>query len=125
MSYIQVEIGGKLRGLKFNQYAHIIIQEKLDPEFPAASINTALFYGGLKGNCYAKNENPEFTFEDVCDWLEELPEDDILAVYNVYMNTTAFLKAKELQAKSDDKKKEEVLTEEVTDQNVISSPAEN
>ena len=144
MSYIQVEIGGKLRGLKFNQYAHIIIQEKLDPEFPTASINTALFYGGLKGNCFVKGEEltktvvalgpPDeagnekevpATFEDVCDWVDNLSEDDILAVYNVYMNTTAFLKAKELQAKSEDKKKEEVLTEEVTDQNVISSPAEN
>lgn len=119
MSYIQIEIGGRVRGLKFNQYAHIIVQEKIDPDHSNASINSALIYGGLKGNCYVKGEEPDFTFEQVCDWIEELPEDVMLSVYNVYMNTTAFLKAKEA---SEDKKKAEQLISQPTDQSATESP---
>lgn len=116
MSYIQVDIGGKLRGLKFNQYAHIIIQEKVDPSFPTASINSALFYGGLKGNCFVKGEEPDFTFENVCDWIEELDEQTVISVYEVYMNTTTFLKAK---AAEEDKKKAEPLTKKSTKKSAL------
>ncbi len=135
MSYIQIEIGplkkdeknvdipgSNLRGLKFNQYAHILVQEKIDADHPEASINSALIYGGLKGNCFAKGVEPDFTFEDVCDWIENLNEDVILSVYNVYMNTTAFIKAKQAQ---EDKKKADQLLKESTEPNVIESPAES
>lgn len=131
MSYIQIEIGplakdkdgndipgSNLRGLKFNQYAHMLVQEKIDNDHPEASINSALIYGGLKGNCYAKGVDPDFTFEDVCDWLEDISEEIILSVYNVYMNTTAFLKAKQAQ---EDKKKADQLLEENTVQNATES----
>ncbi len=118
MSYIQIEIGGKLRGLKFNQYAHIIIQEKIDPVHPSASVNSALIYGGLKGNCYVKGEEPDFTFADVCDWVEDLSEDVLLSVYNIYMNTTAWKKMKEV----DDKKKQALATEN-TEESVLELPA--
>lgn len=121
MSYIQVEIGGKLRGLKFNQYAHILIQEKIDPDHATASINAALFYGGLKGNCFVKGEEPDFTFEDVNDWIEELPEDVIMSVYNIYMNTTAFLRAKALQESSEEDKKKESQDVSI-DQSATDSP---
>ncbi len=73
MSYIQLEIGGKLRGLKFNQLAFQIYCQKAKWEIGAeASQVYAMFYGGLVGNCVAKDVEPDFTYEQVCDWVDEL-----------------------------------------------------
>lgn len=130
MSYVQIRIGplqdgapdSNLRELKFNQYAHIIIQEKIDHDHPTASINTALIFGGLKGNCYAKSIEPDFTFEDISDWIELITEEDILSAYNTYMSCVSFIKAKENQ---DKKKEQDLLNLENTDQNVTGLAVEN
>lgn len=71
MSYIQVELGGKQRGLKFNQLALEKIREKTNPKSDIQNVY-ALFYGGLMGNSFVKEEEPDYTFENVCDWIDEL-----------------------------------------------------
>lgn len=56
MSYIQIEIGGKARGLKFNQYAMVTFYKHVDLKDYDASSVYAMIYGGLKANCYVKRE---------------------------------------------------------------------
>lgn len=76
MNYIQVNIGGKDRGLKFNQMALEVFNKNIDDKAPMSSSIYATFYAGLVGNCYVKKEEPDFTFEDVTDWVDELSETD-------------------------------------------------
>ncbi len=71
MSYIQIEIGGKERGLKFNQLAIEIIASYNDGA-TTSSFMYAMYYGGLRGNSYVKREETDYTFEQVCDWVDEL-----------------------------------------------------
>lgn len=69
MSYLQLELGGKLRGLKFNQLAIEIISTHNDNS-TQSSFMYAMIYGGLMGNSYVKREEPDYTFENVCDWVD-------------------------------------------------------
>jgi hypothetical protein len=73
MSYIQIEIGGKQRGLKFNQLAIEIISTHNDGGSTSAFMY-ALYYGGLRGNSYVKREEPDYNFEQVCDWVDEMKD---------------------------------------------------
>ena len=75
MSYVQVEIGGKLRGLKFNKMAQLTLTEKVVPGNAMSGVY-ALVYAGLAANCYVKGELEDFTFEQVCDWADELSLED-------------------------------------------------
>lgn len=73
MNYIQVNIGGKDRGLKFNQLA--LEEYTKNVGLSTATAIYATFYAGLMGNCYVKQEDPDFTFEQVCDWVDKMLED--------------------------------------------------
>lgn len=75
MSYLQIEIGGKLRGLKFNQLAIEILSTFNDTNTSSAFMY-AMVYGGLRGNSYVKREEPDYTFENVCDWCDDLENKD-------------------------------------------------
>ena len=69
MSYLQLELGGKLRGLKFNQLAFEIISTYNDTQTQSAFMY-AMIYGGLMGNSYVKRDESDYTFENVCDWVD-------------------------------------------------------
>ena len=118
MSYIQVEIGGRLRGLKFNQGAIMWMQDKVDFENYAATAGYATVWGGLKMNCYAKSEEltktvngteVAATFEDVCEWVDELNKDTALNISNAFKESSVF---KKLLEENDKKKLVEVTTEQ-------------
>lgn len=72
MSYIQVEIGGKLRGLKFNNFGLEQMYKALEGNSVIA-FSYALIWGGLEGNRYVKREEADYSFENVCDWVDALP----------------------------------------------------
>ena len=90
MSYIQLTIGGKSRGLKFNQMAVITMSKYLDYENMAATYAYALIYAGLEANCYVKRQEKDFTFEQVCDWVEELSQDDLVKVRECFESTQTY-----------------------------------
>ena len=95
--YIKANIGGKDRGLKFNQMSLEIFSANIDMSAPKASSIYATFYAGLVGNCYAKRDEPDFTFEDVVNWVDELYEKDkktIEKVCNAWEETNDFNAAK-------------------------------
>lgn len=115
MSYVQIEIGGKLRGLKFNQMAVVILAQKVDHENYAATGNYAMVYGGLKANCYVKGEEPDFTFEDVCDWVDSLSAEDLIKIDAALMEAESYKKLVDQSKKETvvDKKKLKPITPKV------------
>jgi len=104
MSYINIQG----RGLKFNQGALIIFQSKIDQDNIGATAGYALIYAGLKSNAYVKGEEFTETFEQVCDWVDTLSDEEILNTTNCFKETQAYKKimpeAKE-DPVEDDKKK--------------------
>lgn len=68
--YIKIELGAQDRGLKFNQLA-LEIMGGYAGETTTQNVY-AMFYGGLRGNSFVKREEPDYTFEDVCDWVDEI-----------------------------------------------------
>jgi hypothetical protein len=73
MSYIQIALGGEQRGLKFNQLAIEIIASYNDNATNTGFLY-AMIYGGLRGATYVKREEAIYTFEDVCDWVDAMPD---------------------------------------------------
>lgn len=71
MSYIQIDIGGKTRGLKFNQLAIELMAQYNDNQ-TATSVIYAMFYAGLRGNDYVKRIESDYTFEEVCEWVDTM-----------------------------------------------------
>lgn len=93
MSYIHINIGGKERGLKFNQLSLEVYSKYIDYENVTTTIYAA-FYAGLRGNCYVKKEEPDFTFEDVTNWVdaifEEGRKDEIKKVCDMWSETYVY-----------------------------------
>ena len=79
MNYIKVNLGGQERGLKFNNYAIERLSEKMAGN-SAIAFTYAMFWGGLQGNSYAKEQDVDYSFEDVIDWVDAIPKDDKAAI---------------------------------------------
>ena len=77
MSYTTINLNGKERGLKFNQLAIEIIAQYNDTNTNTGFLY-AMIYGGLRGNTYVKREEADYTFEEVCDWIDAMPEKEDL-----------------------------------------------
>ena len=76
--YIQMDVLGRKRGLKFGMLAKQQISlesQKLGQVLNGNSVDFALVpvivYWGLFNNCYIKREDPDFTFEDVVNFVED------------------------------------------------------
>lgn len=90
MTYKQMEIGGKPRGLKFNQMTVVVMTQYLDFNNSAATYPYALVYAALYANCYVKREEPDFDFEKVCEWVDEMKMEDIISIRDMFEDTQAF-----------------------------------
>lgn len=90
MSYIQIEIGGKLRGLKFDQGALIEFKLKAKDSENPMFLAYALVWAGLVSNAFRKGEDFIHTFEDVCDWADKLNKDDIEKISSAFKSTQTF-----------------------------------
>ncbi len=107
MSYIQIELGGEMRGLKFNMFALEEYTKRLgraldyalknangkpieEIQIPQAVLVYACIYSGLVGNCFAKEIEQDFTFEDVTDWVEAAKNQDLEAACNVLSQTERY-----------------------------------
>ena len=74
--YIQAEILGKNRGLKFGTLATEQIFLELaklnaDTNFYNSAMIAVIIYWGLYNNSFVKREEMDFTFESVVDWVDE------------------------------------------------------
>lgn len=98
MSYIQLTIGSKIRGLKYNQMAVMVMSQHLDYDNMAATYGYALIYAGLKANCYVKREEPDFTFEKVCEWVDEMTYEDLMKAKECFESTQTYRKLTDIGA---------------------------
>lgn len=105
MSYVQIEAGGRLRGLKFNQFAIVAGYKKMPEGLEDESTGYCLLWGGLVGNCFVKQERltktviiedkPQevsVTFEDVCDWYDLLSAEDKKKILDAFDKAHEFQK---------------------------------
>lgn len=109
MSYIQIELGGQMRGLKFNNFGLDIMLQNVVKDSNASTVY-GMIYGGLRGNSYAKQVEPEYTFEQVIDWIDAISKDkqnemlmpivDCLNSTQAYIDLLPKVKADPLEKKS-------------------------
>ena len=109
MSYIKIHLGGKDRGLKFNNKAAMLFRKKLDDKDIEGSSSYALIWAGLNANAYVKEEElvdketviedgkekvveTPITFEMVCDWVDELSVETTLEVFKKFQETELYKK---------------------------------
>lgn len=88
--YIQLELGGKKRGVKFGNYA-LMEYSKLNgtgvAEFDETNpikLCADLVYCGLKNNCFIKKEIEDFTQDDVLLWVDDMPMTQITEIIQVF-----------------------------------------
>ncbi len=95
---IEILLGGKQRRLKFNQGALEVYQKKLFA-ITIEQVNTtvvyACIYAGLIGSAYVTEIEPDFTYENVCDWCDEANEVELKAACDLFASTTVYKKANE------------------------------
>lgn len=103
MSFVQVNIGGQLRGLKFNQMAVITMAQHLDYENLNATYLYGVVYGGLSANAYVKREEFTHTFEEVCDWVDELTMEDSQKIQAAFEQTQVYKKLVDLGTEANEK----------------------
>lgn len=95
MSYIQIEIGGKQRGLKFSQGTLILFQDSIksyDEAEIKAFASHKLVWAALKTNSIIKGEEVNFSFADVFDWVEGLSEEVLLKIHAAFNESQGFAK---------------------------------
>ncbi len=89
--YYELELGGKKRGLKFNQISLEVFTKNINAEALESSAVYATFFAGLIGNTVAKREEQDYTFEDVMEWVDVLYEqgktDEIKKVCDLWAET--------------------------------------
>ena len=75
--YMQADILGRKRGLKFGTIAirQITLYSEKNGKALGETLDLALIpiivYWGLFNNCYIKQEDPDFTFEDVVEFVDD------------------------------------------------------
>ncbi len=85
--YTQINIGGNVRGFKWGKWSLEFYMRSLNLK-PDETIEGVLgtenfdkiVYAGLRMNCYMKQVEPDFTFEDVVNWIEVIEESEILKI---------------------------------------------
>ena len=91
MNYIQIDIGGKLRGWKANQMTLELWSKKTSAESSNSTSTYAAVYAGLMANCYVKSEEPDFTFEDVCDWTDKLGVTELEKIKTAFEESESYI----------------------------------
>lgn len=88
--YIQLELGGKKRGVKFGNYALMEYSTlngtgvaEFDEKNPV-KLCADLVYCGLKNNCFIKKEIQDFTQDDVLAWVDDMPMSQISEIIQVF-----------------------------------------
>jgi len=97
---MQIEFLGRLRGMKFNQAALVEMQLKNGKNTTnAVQYSYAIIWGGLIGNCIVKEEEPDFTYEQVCDAADKIDPETLQKIADCF---------KSVLPPTEDKKKETV-----------------
>lgn len=95
--YINIEIGGKPRGLKFglnawiefNKLTGLDVSDLQDAFIGIKGMGSirALVYAGLKCVCDIKGEALDFNEAQVGEWLDEMSQESIAEIINAVMDS--------------------------------------
>jgi hypothetical protein len=102
-NYLQIEIGGELRGLKFNMLSRIEAAKKVDFERLESTTLYAYVYAGLLANAYVKQVEFNTDYETVCDWVDAIPTETQIEIIG---------KINQIFGTSEQSEKPETTTEE-------------
>jgi hypothetical protein len=96
--YTEIVINNITVGIKFNMYGFERMQEIKGNIASGSRYAASLIYGGMLGNCYAKQiEPPDISFEEISDYVDMLAAtgdpDSILSKLNDIFNSSEFIKA--------------------------------
>ena len=85
---------GKERKLKCSQYALEVFTQHIDYERgQSISAVYATMYALLCAGCYLEKEEPDFSFEEVCDWVDEnLDSKELIEACEMWANSFAYKK---------------------------------
>jgi len=99
----------KPRGFKWGKYAselYIRTLNKKDSDQVGQAMEaesaSAIIYAGLMGNCFVKQQEPDFTFEQVVDWCDVVHGDELLKVREAINSSQYFLKVREISKKNEE-----------------------
>lgn len=109
--YIQLDLGGKKRGVKLGNYALLEYSRlngtgviEFNDENPI-KLCSDLVYCGLKNNAYIKKEIVDFTLDDVIIWVDDMPIQQINDIIDLFQNSIkASNSVIEIQQAMDDEK---------------------
>lgn len=94
MSYLEtlvIKIGGIDRVLRFDQGADHEYEIKVEGSKNHIFHCYAMIWGALVSAYFRKGEPVDFTFEQVCDWADQLTENDYKSILEAYNKAHAFL----------------------------------
>ena len=104
----------KPRGFKWGKYAselYVRTLNKKDKEQVGlameAESTASIVYAGLMGNCFVKQVDPDFTFEDVVDMCDVIHADELKKLHEAIHSSQYFRKVTEVS-----KKNEELLSKD-------------
>lgn len=124
--FIEKQLGGKLRGLKFGMNAWFILSEEMKEELgpletKIASLqgkdykdmstedillllryNRGIVYAGLKAHDLSKGLEIDYNFYTVNDWCDDMEAEDFFEIINFALSTKALVLGKG-QAKAAEK----------------------
>lgn len=136
MSYLQIKIGplkkdkegvdipdSDLRGLKFNQGTKMLLEDRTeswDKETCKSYGAHALIYAALKSNCIISEIPVDFTWADVCGWVDGLSDEVSYTILTKYNETINYKVDEPEPVELTDEKKNQ---QEVINTTVTESPA--
>lgn len=91
---ITLNIGGKKRTLKFNMRAVEAFGEIKSGGTSGVTASTGMVYAGLIGHCYEQQIEPDFTFSEIANWVEDMflsgNTEDLMKVDECFSESRAF-----------------------------------
>lgn len=119
MSRIEINIGGKIRGWKANQLTVELFSKFVKQDGIEITSLYAAVYSGLMADLYVNRAEPDFTFADVCDWVDAIYEGKdlsiISAVNDAFEDSAAYISTMEkLQDKIRTEVKPKAIKKKVT-----------
>ena len=97
------------RGFKWGKYAselYVRTLNKKDKEQVGmameAESTASIVYSGLMGNCFIKQVDPDFTFEEVVDWCDVMHADELKKLHEAINSSQYFQKVIEVSKKNEE-----------------------
>lgn len=101
--YINVSLGGKKRGVKFGNRALLDVMSKHQVsqgiKFSFDLIADLVFFG-MVNNCMITKQNVDFTPEEVAEWVDDMPMEELLEIFNVFQKSYAGENTKDATVKN-------------------------